>query len=86
MSDFIGLIAACLTTISFLPQAVLVLRTGQTEGISLAMYSLFTMGVAAWLIYGIMIASLPIIVANIVTLALASLILWTKARAVMAAR
>ncbi|MGH1421974.1 MAG: SemiSWEET transporter [Hyphomonas sp.] len=86
MSDFIGLIAACLTTISFLPQAVLVLRTGQTEGISLAMYSLFTIGVAAWLIYGIMIASLPIIVANIVTLALASLILWTKARAVMAAR
>ncbi len=53
MSDLFGFAGAFLTTLSFVPQAWLVLRTGRTEGISLAMYSLFTTGVAAWLVYGL---------------------------------
>ena len=81
MDEMIGLIAAFLTTLSFLPQAVLVLRTGRTEGISLVMYSMFTLGVAAWLAYGVMMQSLPIMLANLVTLVLAAIILAIKVQA-----
>tara|TARA_R100000365_G_C2748284_1_gene79398 strand:- start:2950 stop:3321 length:372 start_codon:yes stop_codon:yes gene_type:complete len=78
MSDSIGLMAAALTTLSFLPQALLVIRTRQTRGISLIMYIMFTTGVAAWLVYGIMEQSLPMILANSVTLVLAMIILGLK--------
>lgn len=83
MADFIGLLAAFLTTLSFLPQTLMVLRSGETAGISLAMYALFTVGVAGWLAYGVMQASVPIILANAVTLLLAAIILAMKIRAVM---
>lgn len=76
--DFIGYAAATLTTASFLPQAILTLRTRDTRGISLAMYSAFTIGVALWLVYGWSLGEWPIIVANAVTLALAATILGTK--------
>ena len=80
MSDMIGLMAAALTTLSFLPQALMVIRTGRTDGISLIMYAMFTTGVAGWLVYGILLGSLPMIVANSVTLLLASMILALKVR------
>lgn len=83
MTDIFGFIGAFLTTLSFVPQAWLVLRTGRTEGISLAMYSLFTIGVAAWLVYGVLENALPIILANGTTLTLAASILFMKARAVL---
>ena len=83
MTDMIGLVAAVLTTISFLPQTLLVLRTGKTDGISLCMYALFTTGVAGWLLYGVLVGALPIILANSVTLALAATILLLKVRAVL---
>jgi MtN3 and saliva related transmembrane protein len=86
MTEFIGFLAAILTTVSFVPQAVQILRTRETGGISLVMYILFTVGIVAWLVYGVMIASLPVILSNIVTLALAGIILTLKARAVMTAR
>ncbi|WP_340692886.1 SemiSWEET transporter [Hyphomonas sp.] len=86
MTEFIGFLAAILTTVSFVPQAVQILRTRETGGISLIMYVLFTAGIAAWLAYGIMIASVPVILANLVTIVLAGTILTLKARAVMAAR
>ncbi len=86
MSDLIGLFAASLTTLSFLPQAVMVIRTRRTDGISLTMYAMFTAGVAAWLAYGLMANSMPVIVANAVTLALASLILSLKVRSVLQAQ
>ena len=82
MTDVIGLVAAMLTTISFLPQTLLVLRTGRTDGISLCMYALFTTGVAGWLLYGCLMESLPIILANAITLALAATILALIVRAV----
>ena len=84
MIDAIGIAAALLTTLSFVPQAILVIRTRQTQGISLAMYAMFTTGVAAWLVYGISLGAMPIILANAVTLALASIILLIKIRAVLA--
>jgi MtN3 and saliva related transmembrane protein len=83
MTETIGFSAAFLTTLSFLPQAVHILRTRQTDGISLLMYVLFTTGVAAWLVYGLLSASLPMIFANGVTLVLATLILFLKAKAVL---
>jgi MtN3 and saliva related transmembrane protein len=83
LTDLFGFIGAFLTTLSFVPQAWLVLRTGKTEGISLAMYALFTIGVAAWLVYGVLENALPIIIANAITLTLASMILFLKARAVL---
>jgi MtN3 and saliva related transmembrane protein len=76
--DLLGYAAAALTTGSFLPQAVLTLRTRDVSGISLTMYSCFTVGVALWLVYGLHLGEWPIVVANFVTLALAITILTTK--------
>jgi MtN3 and saliva related transmembrane protein len=76
--DILGYMAAVLTTGSFLPQAWLTLRTRNVSGISLAMYSAFTAGVALWLLYGVMLGHWPIVMANLVTLALAATILVVK--------
>lgn len=76
--DLLGYTAAALTTGSFLPQALLTLRTRDVSGISLTMYGCFTAGVALWLGYGLMLGEWPIVVANFVTLALAATILVTK--------
>ncbi|MBL8348024.1 MAG: SemiSWEET family sugar transporter [Rubrivivax sp.] len=80
LPDTVGYLAALLTTSSFVPQAVLTLRTRDVSGISLSMYSAFTLGVALWLLYGIAIGEWPVIIANVVTLALAATILVTKVR------
>ena len=77
-NDWLGYVAATLTTLSFVPQALLTLRTRQVQGISFAMYSLFTAGIALWLAYGWRLGEWPIIVANAVTLVLAMTILLTK--------
>jgi MtN3 and saliva related transmembrane protein len=76
--DSIGYLAATLTTLSFVPQVWHTLRTRDVSGISLGMYSAFTLGIALWLTYGVMIESWPVIVANIITLLLASCILALK--------
>ena len=78
--DIIGLIAALCTSISFLPQAVKTIRTRDTSAISLSMYCVFTGGTLLWLVYGIMIISYPVIVANTITIILASIILVYKLR------
>lgn len=77
-NDWLGYLAASLTTLSFVPQAVLTLRTREVHGISAVMYGLFTIGVALWLAYGWRLGEWPIIVANAVTLVLATTILTTK--------
>jgi MtN3 and saliva related transmembrane protein len=78
LQDLLGLVAAVLTTGSFVPQALLTLRTRDVSGISLGMYSAFTAGVALWLGYGLMLRDWPIVLANAVTLVLAATILVTK--------
>lgn len=80
LTDWIGTAAACLTTVSFVPQAWQTFRTRNVSGISLGMYSLFTVGVALWLVYGVLIASWPIIIANAITTSLALAILVMKLR------
>ncbi len=79
-SDLIGYLAAILTTCSFVPQAWLTFRTRDVSGISLGMYSVFTAGVALWLVYGVLLGAWPIVAANAVTLALAMAILVMKLR------
>ena len=79
-SDLIGYVAAFLTTASFVPQAWHTFQTRDVRGISLGMYSVFTAGVACWLIYGVMLGAWPIVFANCVTLALAVAILVMKLR------
>ena len=78
--DLNGMLAAVLTTASFVPQAMHTFRTRDVSGISLAMYSAFTAGVALWLVYGLLIGAWPIVVANVITLSLASAILVMKLR------
>lgn len=74
----IGSMAAACTTISFIPQVIKILKTHNTEGVSLKMYIVFTIGVICWLTYGILLSELPIIIANSITLVLASIILVSK--------
>ncbi|HSC46718.1 MAG TPA: SemiSWEET transporter [Gammaproteobacteria bacterium] len=80
LERIIGLGAATLTTVAFVPQVWRSLKTHDTRGISLSMYAVFTLGVALWLAYGVLLGDLPIILANIVTLALASIVLILKVR------
>jgi len=79
-TQIIGYLAAFGTTISFLPQAIKTIQTKDTSGISLLMYSFFTLGTLLWLMYGIMSGSLPVAVANAITLVFASIILVYKIR------
>ncbi len=76
--DWLGYAGATLTTASFVPQAWLTFRTRDVSGISLGMYSLFTVGVALWLAYGVALRAWPIVVANVVTLMLAAGIVTMK--------
>lgn len=79
-SELVGYLAAILTTCSFVPQAWLTFRTRDVSGISLGMYSVFTTGVALWLVYGLLLGAWPIVAANAITLALAVAILVMKLR------
>jgi MtN3 and saliva related transmembrane protein len=73
-----GYVAATLTTVAFLPQALKALRTKDTRSISLGMYVIFTVGVGFWLAYGFVLHSWPMILANTVTLGLSLAILGMK--------
>jgi MtN3 and saliva related transmembrane protein len=76
----LGLIAGTLTTAAFVPQVVKTWRTRSTHDISLGMFALFNTGLVLWLVYGVQIGSLPIVLSNVVTLALALVILFFKLR------
>ena len=76
----LGLAAGALTSLSFLPQLIKIYRTRSTGDISLAMYVVITTGFVLWLWYGIAINSIPVIVANAVTLLIAGAIMVLKIR------
>lgn len=80
LADLIGSAAAFLTTASFVPQAWHTFKTKDVSGISLGMYTSFTLGIALWLAYGLLLKAWPIVIANVITLALACLILSMKLR------
>ena len=77
---YIGFFAAFCTTISFLPQAIKVYKSKSTKDISLYMFLIFTIGTFCWLIYGVVISSVPIMMANTITLILSFFILVYKIR------
>lgn len=78
--DVLGLAAGGLTTIAFVPQVIKTWQSKSCEDLSWGMFSLFTAGVALWLVYGIVLGAVPIILANLATLVLASVILFFKAK------
>ena len=80
MTEWIGYAAATLTTASFVPQAWLTFKTRDVSGISLGMYSAFTLGISLWLAYGLLIEAWPVVIANVITLALAASILVMRLR------
>jgi MtN3 and saliva related transmembrane protein len=78
LADVIGMTAATLTTLCWLPQTILILRTRDTRAISLATQSTFACGVALWLAYGLLIGSWPVIISNAITLILVGAIVALK--------
>jgi MtN3 and saliva related transmembrane protein len=76
--EWAGYLAAIMTTLAFVPQAVKTIRTRDTRSISLGMYVVFTIGIGFWLAYGIALNSMPMILANIVTFILSGTILGLK--------
>lgn len=78
--QFIGLAAGALTTSAFLPQVIKTWKSRSAKDLSLGMFSLFCLGVLLWLIYGIIVRDIPVIAANLLTLMLASTLLFFKLR------
>jgi MtN3 and saliva related transmembrane protein len=76
----VGLVAAFLTTIAFLPQVLRTLRTRSTSDISLVMFSTYVMGILLWLVYGLLLGDVPLIASNAVTFLLSGTILLLKLR------
>jgi MtN3 and saliva related transmembrane protein len=77
-ATIIGLLAGSLTTIAFLPQVIKTWKTKSTKDISLGMFLTFCTGVLLWIIYGSLVKDIPVVIANVATLSLASTILWFK--------
>jgi len=65
--ESIGIIAAILTTSAFIPQVYKIYKEKKAQGVSLTMYLIMFVGVLLWLIYGVLIGSIAIIIANSVT-------------------
>jgi MtN3 and saliva related transmembrane protein len=76
--EVLGFLAAILTTVAFIPQVVKVYKTKETKSISLSMYMVFSVGVLLWFIYGFYLNSLPMILANGITLLSSIYILFMK--------
>ncbi|WED25313.1 SemiSWEET transporter [Vibrio sp. DW001] len=78
MNETIGYFAAFCTTFSFVPQVASILKTKNVDGISTGMYCMFVTGVFSWLIYGIVNQDWPLVIANVITGFLSSLVLILK--------
>lgn len=77
---FIGFVAGTLTTLSFLPQVHKAWRTKRCDDLSMGMLVSFGAGVCLWMIYGLLLHASPVIIANVVTLALLVALVYLKAR------
>ena len=83
-TEVVGYSAAILTTVAFVPQVLQALRTKDLSSVSLAMYITFCIGIALWLVYGLMLQAWPVVIANIFTLGLAGVVLALKVKQVLA--
>ncbi len=77
-ADFYGFVAAFLTTIAFLPQVLRTYRTRSASDVSILMLLLFITGLFFWVVYGLQAHSLPVLIANLITLILNLSILAMK--------
>jgi len=78
--EIMGYLAAFLTTAAYIPQLIKVLRHRNTQSISLGMYAILTLGIAAWFAYGVLIGSPSVMLANGLTFVMSLTILITKIR------
>ncbi len=78
--DGVGLVAGLLTTVAFVPQVMKIYRTKSGKDISGRMFTIFSLGIVLWLLYGLLLESIPIILANAVTLFLSLSIIALKVR------
>ena len=78
--EILGFVAAILTTLCWLPQAVKTIRTKETRSLSLVTQGALTLGVVLWLSYGLLIGNAPIIFSNAISLVLVATILALKLR------
>lgn len=78
--EAIGMVAATCTTLCWLPQAIKIFREKRTDGLSFLTQSVFSLGIALWVLYGLLLHSWPLILANIATLLLSLTILALKIR------
>ena len=76
--NIIGFIAGTLTTIAFVPQVIKIWKTKSAKDISLGMFVILCTGIILWIVYGILVKSLPVVVANATTLVFALSILVLK--------
>ncbi|MEM7572524.1 MAG: SemiSWEET transporter [Bacteroidota bacterium] len=83
---YIGLVGAALTTAAFIPQVIKTLKSGSTEDLSLATFSLFFVGTIFWFIYGWILGDLPMILANGITCSLSAIILSLKLKSMYQAK
>ncbi|HEX4885615.1 MAG TPA: SemiSWEET transporter [Casimicrobiaceae bacterium] len=79
-NEAVGMAAAVLTTLAYVPQVVRIVKTRSAHDISWWMFGIMTVGATLWLVYGLRLPSLPVVAANVVTLALLALILLLKWR------
>ena len=80
ITTFLGLIAATLTTLSFVPQVVKTWKMKETRDISLPMFVMLAIGIVLWTVYGFIIQDLPVILANCVSFILTAIIIYFKVR------
>lgn len=80
ITTLIGLLAAALTTLSFVPQVVKTWKMKETRDISLSMFLILGIGIILWTVYGFMIQDLPVILANCVSFIFIAIIIFLKVR------
>lgn len=78
MTEVLGLLAATFTTIAFIPQVYKIWKEKASDGVSVTMYLVMLTGVLLWEVYGWLIHSLPVILANAITALLLIVILYLK--------
>ena len=78
LNESIGILAAILTTSAFIPQVYKIYKEKKAQGVSLTMYLIMFVGVLLWLVYGVLIGSVAIIIANSVTAILQLLVIIFK--------
>ncbi len=77
-TTILGYVAGAVTTTSLVPQVVKIWKTKSARDVSLGMFLIFSIGISLWIAYGFFLHSMPIIIANAVSLLLGFIVLGLK--------